>query len=178
MRIFFSSSSSSFVKYLNSLGYYPKKLRTGINTKKFKDAVDMYKKYLQTTPQNEEYKQIENKLAKLIFQEFVEALKKNGKFDEATQKEAKEEATKIIMNKLTPELKELKNVLDSNNLITYNHYFKKSLKRVVTIGISLDDALVKELEFYQKLNKCAYSGDTTGEESGEKNLKTLLMKWK
>ena len=34
----------SFVKYLNSLGYYPKKLRTGINTKKFKDAVDMYKK--------------------------------------------------------------------------------------------------------------------------------------
>ena len=43
---------------------------------------------------------------KLIFQEFVEALKKNGKFDEATQKEAKEAATKIIMNKLTPELKE------------------------------------------------------------------------
>ena len=43
---------------------------------------------------------------KLIFQEFVEALKKNGKFDEAAQKEAKEEATKIIMNKLTPELKE------------------------------------------------------------------------
>lgn len=32
----------------------------------------------------------------------------------------------------------------------------------------------KELEFYQKLNKCAYSGDTTGEESGEKNLKTLF----
>ncbi len=43
---------------------------------------------------------------KLIFQEFVEALKKNGKFDEAAQKEAKEAATKIIMNKLTPELKE------------------------------------------------------------------------
>ena len=43
---------------------------------------------------------------KLIFQEFVEVLKKNGKFDEAAQKEAKEEATKIIMNKLTPELKE------------------------------------------------------------------------
>ena len=52
----------------------------------------------------------------------------------------------------TPELKELKNVLDSNNLITYNHYFKKSLKRVVTIGISLDDALVKELEFYHLVN--------------------------
>ena len=43
---------------------------------------------------------------KLIFQEFVEVLKKNGKFDEAAQKEAKEKATKIIMNKLTPELKE------------------------------------------------------------------------
>ena len=34
----------------------------------------------------------------------------------------------------TPELKELKNVLDGNNLITYNSYFKKSLKRVVIIG--------------------------------------------
>lgn len=43
---------------------------------------------------------------KLIFQEFVEALKKSGKFDEAAQKEAKEAAIKIIMNKLTPELKE------------------------------------------------------------------------
>ena len=43
---------------------------------------------------------------KLIFQEFGEEKKKNGKFDEATQKEAKEAATKIIMNKLTPELKE------------------------------------------------------------------------
>lgn len=43
---------------------------------------------------------------KLIFQEFVEVLKKNGKFDEAAQKEAKEKATKIIMNKFTPELKE------------------------------------------------------------------------
>ena len=42
---------------------------------------------------------------KLIFQEFVEVLKKNGKFDEAAQKEAKEKATKIIMNKLTTELK-------------------------------------------------------------------------
>ncbi|MGM9533234.1 LAGLIDADG family homing endonuclease [Intestinibacter sp.] len=33
----------SFVKYLDNLGYYPKKLRTGINTKKFKQAVDLYK---------------------------------------------------------------------------------------------------------------------------------------
>lgn len=42
---------------------------------------------------------------KLIFQEFVEALKKEGKFNEAMQKEAKERAMKIIMSKLTPELK-------------------------------------------------------------------------
>lgn len=43
---------------------------------------------------------------KLIFQEFVEALKKSGKFDEVAQKEAKEAALQIIMTKLTPELKE------------------------------------------------------------------------
>ena len=40
-----------------------------------------------------------------IFQEFVETLKKNGKFDAEAQKEAKERAYKIIMSQLTPELK-------------------------------------------------------------------------
>ena len=48
----------------------------------------------------------------------------------------------------TPELKELKNVLDSNNLITYNSYFKKSLKRVVIIGLDLDESLQRSLSFY------------------------------
>ena len=41
---------------------------------------------------------------KQIFQEFVEVLKKEGKFDEAKQKEAKERALKIIKTQLTPEL--------------------------------------------------------------------------
>lgn len=48
----------------------------------------------------------------------------------------------------TPELKELKNVLDGNNLITYNSYFKKSLKRVVIIGLDLDESLQRSLSFY------------------------------
>ena len=38
------------------------------------------------------------------FQEFVDTMKKNGKFDEAAQKEAKERAYNIIINQLTPEL--------------------------------------------------------------------------
>lgn len=40
-----------------------------------------------------------------IFQEFVDALKKEGKFDKEAQKEAKERAYKIITSQLTPELK-------------------------------------------------------------------------
>lgn len=40
-----------------------------------------------------------------VFQSFVDTLKKNGGFDEAAQKEAKDRATEIIMNQLTPELK-------------------------------------------------------------------------
>ena len=40
-----------------------------------------------------------------VFQEFVDVLKKNGKFDEAAQKEAKERAYKIITSQLTPELR-------------------------------------------------------------------------
>ena len=40
-----------------------------------------------------------------VFQEFVDTMKKAGKFDEAAQKEAKERAYKIITNQLTPELK-------------------------------------------------------------------------
>ena len=39
-----------------------------------------------------------------VFQEFVDTMKKNGKFDEAAQKEAKEKAYNIIINQLTPEL--------------------------------------------------------------------------
>ncbi len=46
------------------------------------------------------------KAVQSVFQEFVETLKKNGKFDEAAQKEAKERAYKIIMAQLTPELKD------------------------------------------------------------------------
>lgn len=41
-----------------------------------------------------------------VFQSFVETLKTNGKFDEAAQKEAKDKALDIIMNQLTPELKD------------------------------------------------------------------------
>lgn len=39
-----------------------------------------------------------------VFQEFVDTMKKAGKFDEAAQKEAKERAYKIITSQLTPEL--------------------------------------------------------------------------
>ena len=41
---------------------------------------------------------------KKIFQEFVEALKKEGKFDKEAQNQAKEAAMKIINSELTPEL--------------------------------------------------------------------------
>lgn len=41
-----------------------------------------------------------------VFQSFVDTLKKNGKFDEAAQKEAKERAYKIITGQLTQELRE------------------------------------------------------------------------
>ena len=40
-----------------------------------------------------------------VFQEFVDTMKKAGKFDEAAQKESKERAYKIIISQLTPELK-------------------------------------------------------------------------
>jgi len=40
-----------------------------------------------------------------VFQEFVDTMKKAGKFDEAAQKESKERAYKIIVSQLTPELK-------------------------------------------------------------------------
>lgn len=39
-----------------------------------------------------------------VFQTFVETLKKEGKFDEAAQKEAKIKALEIIEHQLTPEL--------------------------------------------------------------------------
>ena len=44
-------------------------------------AVDMYKKYLQTAPQNEEYKQIENKLAKLENSEMPPDVEEEGLLD-------------------------------------------------------------------------------------------------
>lgn len=40
-----------------------------------------------------------------IFQSFVENLKKDGKFDQVAQQEAKNAALNIINNQLTPELK-------------------------------------------------------------------------
>ena len=40
-----------------------------------------------------------------VFQEFVDVLKKEGKFDEKAQKEAKERAYKIITSELTDELR-------------------------------------------------------------------------
>ena len=40
-----------------------------------------------------------------VFQTFVETLKKNGKFDENAQKEAKDKCLDIIMNQLTPDMK-------------------------------------------------------------------------
>ena len=40
-----------------------------------------------------------------VFQEFVDVLKKEGKFTLEAQKEAKERAYKIIVSQLTPELK-------------------------------------------------------------------------
>ena len=41
-----------------------------------------------------------------VFQSFVDTLKKNGQFDEAAQKEAKERAYRIINGQLTQELRE------------------------------------------------------------------------
>ena len=41
-----------------------------------------------------------------IYQSFVETLKKNSKFDQAAQKEAKEAALKIIESQLTDELRD------------------------------------------------------------------------
>lgn len=41
-----------------------------------------------------------------IFQTYVEALKKEGKFDKQAQDEAKQKAYNIIMTQLTPELQE------------------------------------------------------------------------
>lgn len=41
---------------------------------------------------------------KQIYQEFVEALKRDGKFDAKAQEEAKARAIAIIKNQLTPEL--------------------------------------------------------------------------
>lgn len=40
-----------------------------------------------------------------VFQEFVDVMKKSGKWNEETAKEAKDRAMKIIMGQLTPELK-------------------------------------------------------------------------
>lgn len=39
-----------------------------------------------------------------VFQEYVDVMKKAGKWNEETAKEAKERAMKIIMSQLTPEL--------------------------------------------------------------------------
>lgn len=41
-----------------------------------------------------------------VFQEFVDAMKKAGKFDEEAAKEAKARALTIIKNQLTPELRQ------------------------------------------------------------------------
>lgn len=41
-----------------------------------------------------------------VFQEFVDTMKKSGTWDEAAQKEAKEKCYSIIVNQLTPELKQ------------------------------------------------------------------------
>ena len=41
-----------------------------------------------------------------VYQEFVEGLKNNGKFDEAAQKEAKQRAYNVIVNGLRPELQD------------------------------------------------------------------------
>ena len=40
-----------------------------------------------------------------VFQEFVDVMKKQGKFDEVAQKEAKDRAYGIIVAQLTPDLK-------------------------------------------------------------------------
>lgn len=40
-----------------------------------------------------------------VFQEFVDVMKKSGKWNEETAKEAKERAYKIVTTQLTPELK-------------------------------------------------------------------------
>ncbi|MDD5836240.1 MAG: PD-(D/E)XK nuclease family protein [bacterium] len=49
------------------------------------------------------------------------------------------------------DIKKIREVLDSNNLIYYNPNFKKTIKRVVVIGIKLDKYLEEELKFYDFL---------------------------
>ena len=58
----------------------------------------------------------------------------------------------------TEELRNLRNILDSNHLINYNHYFKRNLKRVVVIGLDLDPSLENSLSFYN-LNYLDYTSD-------------------
>lgn len=62
---------------------------------------------------NNDYTQLLNKVlaiiedvVKEIFQTYVEALKKDGKFTEECHKKAKEMAMAAILNRLTPELRD------------------------------------------------------------------------
>ncbi len=69
-------------------------------------------KWLDTKVKDEKLKKFLNGLneiianaIKAVYQEYVEALKKEGKFDEEAQKIAKQKAINIIMNQLTTDMK-------------------------------------------------------------------------
>lgn len=62
-----------------------------------------------------------------VFQEFVDTMKKAGKFDEAAQKEAKERAYKIITSQLTSELQ----TYITNNFGDMKEYLMNQIEAMV-----------------------------------------------
>lgn len=62
-----------------------------------------------------------------VFQTFVDTMKKEGKFDEAAAKEAKERAYKIITSQLTPDIQEY----ISNNFGDMKEYLLTQIEAVI-----------------------------------------------
>lgn len=62
-----------------------------------------------------------------VFQTFVDTMKKEGKFDEAAAKEAKERAYKIITSQLTPDLQEY----ISNNFGDMKEYLLTQIEAMI-----------------------------------------------
>lgn len=74
-------------------------------------AVNLFKAWMNSKIKDKKVADMMNKAldivtgaVKQVYQVFVEALKAEGKFDEAKQREAKEAAKAIIKKEMTPEL--------------------------------------------------------------------------